>query len=76
MNNKIPAKALKKNIESRLWKPIWNGLQGYQVLGPRKKQFIVDMGKKSCSYMAWSLSRIPCVHDIAANISRDWIHMK
>lgn len=51
---------------SRGWKPIWHGQEGYQVMGPRDQQFVVDLRKNTCSCEALSLTGIPCVHSIAA----------
>lgn len=41
IRNRVEATAL----ESRKWKPVWNGCDGYQVRGPKDQQFIVDLKK-------------------------------
>ncbi|KAI5654283.1 hypothetical protein M9H77_31470 [Catharanthus roseus] len=36
---------LDKNVvKSRQWKPTWNGIDEYQVAGPKNMQFVVELG--------------------------------
>ena len=47
------------------WKVVWNGDNGCEVKKSRK-QYIVDLMKKVCSYRSWQISGFPCAHACCA----------
>ena len=51
--------------------PIWNALHDYQVKGPRRAQFVVDMQKNNCTSKLWEISGISCCHAIATILLRE-----
>ncbi|XP_027161031.1 uncharacterized protein LOC113762002 [Coffea eugenioides] len=62
---------IRKIVEDRIeesfqWFPQFNGIDGYQVKGPRNSQFAVNLRMKSCTCRIWELSGLPCTHAIAA----------
>ncbi|GJV72340.1 retrovirus-related pol polyprotein from transposon TNT 1-94 [Tanacetum coccineum] len=63
----------------------WNGGFLYQVTGPYKDQYVVNMDRRVCSCWKWELTRIPCKHVVAAiynmsensvgvGIPKQWVH--
>ncbi|XP_058773017.1 uncharacterized protein LOC131647121 [Vicia villosa] len=64
----IPRKRLDSEVAlSGLWLPTWAMGEQFQVTHAYNNQeFIVDIGKRSCSCNFWELVGIPCRHVVAA----------
>ncbi|XP_058761902.1 uncharacterized protein LOC131657970 [Vicia villosa] len=64
----MPRKRLDKEVSmSGQWLPTWSMGDIWQVHHPfNGKQFIVDLGKKTCSCCFWELVGIPCMHAVSA----------
>ncbi|GKB07120.1 mutator type transposase [Tanacetum coccineum] len=74
--------AIKKATEYNVQ---WNGGFLYQVTGPYKDQYVVNMDRRVCSCRKWELTGIPCKHVVAAiynmsensmgvGIPEQWVH--
>ncbi|RYR19653.1 hypothetical protein Ahy_B03g064521 [Arachis hypogaea] len=64
----IKSRLEKVRKESKNWKPIWTGDNGYkkfEVHG-HLTNHVVDLGKRLCTCQFWMLTGIPCVHACAA----------
>ncbi|RYR18202.1 hypothetical protein Ahy_B03g062828 [Arachis hypogaea] len=57
--------------ESKNWKPIWTGDNGYKKfeMHGHPTNHVVDLGKGLCTCQFWMLKGIPCVH-ACATLSR------
>ncbi|GJY70493.1 mutator type transposase [Tanacetum coccineum] len=71
--------------EASFYKVLWNGDNQYQVMGPYNDKCVVDVKEKTCSYIKWELTSIPCKHVVAAlwdrarnksdvGIPESWVH--
>ncbi|GKB53372.1 mutator type transposase [Tanacetum coccineum] len=78
MFDAIKKKATEYNVQ-------WNGGFLYQVTGPYKDQYVVNMDRRVCSCRKWELTGIPCKHVVAAiynmsensmgvGIPEQWVH--
>nr|GEW71483.1 hypothetical protein [Tanacetum cinerariifolium] len=57
---------LMKRIMATEYNVEWDGGFLYQVAGPYKDQYVVNMDRRVCSYRKWELTQIPCKHVVAA----------
>ncbi|KAK1424740.1 hypothetical protein QVD17_20078 [Tagetes erecta] len=52
----------------------WNGENHYQVAGPSSPmtpQFVVDLGRRTCTCRKWEITGMPCKHAVAAIWEKD-----
>ena len=67
------------------YKVDWNGLDLYEVRGPKGDQCVVNLTNRTCSCRKWEVSGIPCRHAVACiydmadhgmdvGLPEDWVH--
>ncbi|XP_072069760.1 uncharacterized protein [Arachis hypogaea] len=64
----IKSRLEKVRKESKHWKPIWTGDNGYEKfeVHGHPTNHVVDIEKRLCTCQFWMLTGIPCVHACAA----------
>ncbi|RYR26912.1 hypothetical protein Ahy_B02g061221 [Arachis hypogaea] len=64
----IKSRLEKVRKESKNWKPIWTGHNGYEKfeVHGHPTNHVVDLGKRLCTCQFWMLTGIPCVHACVA----------